>query len=220
MRTALTAAAAACAIMGAICSAATQATYEFRLSPPVVTPASAEVEVAVWAIFDPADFALHWAALHLEAGDGEFFVAWCFLNCGIAPPTPDQRFVWNINARQFGCPPDTKNPIAIAGAMWRPDSLETRDVSIATITSSLAVQPTPGFCERFAIRPVIEGSGIIRVRRCYADCDGTDDLDFFDFLCFQDAFATGDFYADCDGSGELDFFDFLCFQNEFALGCG
>ena len=26
-------------------------------------------------------------------------------------------------------------------------------------------------------------------------------------------------YADCDKSGGLDFFDFLCFQNEFAAGC-
>lgn len=26
-------------------------------------------------------------------------------------------------------------------------------------------------------------------------------------------------YADCDGSGTLDFFDFLCFQNAFAAGC-
>ncbi|MFG0285640.1 MAG: hypothetical protein ACF8R7_14575 [Phycisphaerales bacterium JB039] len=54
---------------------------------------------------------------------------------------------------------------------------------------------------------------------CYPDCDGSGSLDFFDFLCFQNAFATGDPYADCDGSGALDFFDFLCFQNEFAAGC-
>ncbi|MFG0284135.1 MAG: hypothetical protein ACF8R7_06900 [Phycisphaerales bacterium JB039] len=54
---------------------------------------------------------------------------------------------------------------------------------------------------------------------CYADCDGTGELDFFDFLCFQNAFATGDLYADCDGTGALDFFDFLCFQNAFAAGC-
>ncbi|MFG0286276.1 MAG: GC-type dockerin domain-anchored protein [Phycisphaerales bacterium JB039] len=54
---------------------------------------------------------------------------------------------------------------------------------------------------------------------CYADCDGSGELDFFDFLCFQNAFATGDPYADCDGTGVLDFFDFLCFQNEFAAGC-
>ncbi|MFG0284234.1 MAG: hypothetical protein ACF8R7_07405 [Phycisphaerales bacterium JB039] len=54
---------------------------------------------------------------------------------------------------------------------------------------------------------------------CYADCDGSGALDFFDFLCFQNAFAAADPYADCDGSGALDFFDFLCFQNEFAAGC-
>jgi streptogramin lyase len=56
--------------------------------------------------------------------------------------------------------------------------------------------------------------------RCaYADCDANGDLDFFDFLCFQNAFAAGEPYADCDSSGSLDFFDFLCFQNAFAKGC-
>ncbi|MFG0284847.1 MAG: hypothetical protein ACF8R7_10540 [Phycisphaerales bacterium JB039] len=54
---------------------------------------------------------------------------------------------------------------------------------------------------------------------CYADCDGSGELDFFDFLCFQNAFALGQASADCDATGVLDFFDFLCFQNEFALGC-
>jgi hypothetical protein len=54
---------------------------------------------------------------------------------------------------------------------------------------------------------------------CYPDCDGSGELDLFDFLCFQDAFAVGDPYADCDGTGALDFFDFLCFQNAFAVGC-
>jgi hypothetical protein len=61
---------------------------------------------------------------------------------------------------------------------------------------------------------VIESDG-----GCYADCDESGDLDFFDFLCFQNAFAAGEPYADCDGNGSLDFFDFLCFQNEFAAGC-
>jgi hypothetical protein len=54
---------------------------------------------------------------------------------------------------------------------------------------------------------------------CYADCDGSGALDFFDFLCFQNLFAAGDPQADCDSSGGLDFFDFLCFQNAFAAGC-
>ncbi len=55
---------------------------------------------------------------------------------------------------------------------------------------------------------------------CFPDCDVSGSLDFFDFLCFQNAFAAGDPYADCDATGTLDFFDFLCFQNSFALGCG
>ncbi len=54
---------------------------------------------------------------------------------------------------------------------------------------------------------------------CYADRDHSGSLDFFDFLCFQNAFAIGEPYADCDNSGSLDFFDFLCFQNAFAMGC-
>ena len=54
---------------------------------------------------------------------------------------------------------------------------------------------------------------------CYADCDGSGSLDFFDFLCFQNAFSAGDPYADCDQSGVLDFFDFLCYQNAFDAGC-
>ncbi len=54
---------------------------------------------------------------------------------------------------------------------------------------------------------------------CFADCDRSGTLDFFDFLCFQNQFAAGQAEADCDGSGSLDFFDFLCFQNRFAAGC-
>ncbi|MFG0282984.1 MAG: DNRLRE domain-containing protein [Phycisphaerales bacterium JB039] len=54
---------------------------------------------------------------------------------------------------------------------------------------------------------------------CPADCDGSGELDFFDFLCFQNLFGMGDPGADCDGTGTLDFFDFLCFQNQFAMGC-
>lgn len=54
---------------------------------------------------------------------------------------------------------------------------------------------------------------------CYADCDGNRELDLFDFLCFQNAFATGDQYADCDHCGSLDFFDFLCYIHEFETGC-
>jgi hypothetical protein len=54
---------------------------------------------------------------------------------------------------------------------------------------------------------------------CYADCDGNQTLDVFDFLCFQDAFVAAVPYADCDGNSVFDVFDFLCFQDEFVKGC-
>ncbi|MCH8271535.1 MAG: hypothetical protein IH985_10050 [Planctomycetes bacterium] len=58
---------------------------------------------------------------------------------------------------------------------------------------------------------------------CYADCDQSGILDIFDFLCFQNAFVSGEPYAcDCEivsGLGTCDIFDFLCFQNRFVAGC-
>ncbi|UYV12885.1 MAG: hypothetical protein NCW75_01025 [Phycisphaera sp.] len=54
---------------------------------------------------------------------------------------------------------------------------------------------------------------------CYADMDGDGVLTVFDFLAFQNAFATGDATADCNGDGALNIFDFLCFQNAFVSGC-
>jgi hypothetical protein len=55
---------------------------------------------------------------------------------------------------------------------------------------------------------------------CRADLDGDGELTLFDFLAFQNLFASGDPAADFDGDGELTLFDFLAFQNEFAVGCG
>src|SRR5690606_27526432 len=52
-----------------------------------------------------------------------------------------------------------------------------------------------------------------------ANLNGDCELDFFDFLEFQDLFAAGDLRADFDRSGSLDFFDFLTFQDAFAAGC-
>ena len=69
----------------------------------------------------------------------------------------------------------------------------------------------------YTLPVVLHGSGADT--SCFADCDGDGALTFFDFLCFQDAFASGSPAADCDGDGDLSFFDFLCFQNAFAAGC-
>ncbi|MFI4917150.1 MAG: M43 family zinc metalloprotease [Phycisphaerales bacterium JB060] len=45
------------------------------------------------------------------------------------------------------------------------------------------------------------------------------ELNVFDFLAFQNLFATGDLAADLDGDGSLTIFDFLEFQTLFASGC-
>jgi hypothetical protein len=55
---------------------------------------------------------------------------------------------------------------------------------------------------------------------CYADCDGSGELDVDDFICFQTLFGLGDPGADCDNSGELDIDDFICYQTAFGIGCG
>jgi hypothetical protein len=54
---------------------------------------------------------------------------------------------------------------------------------------------------------------------CIADCDGSGSADFFDMLCFQNRFASGDPLADCDGNGTLDVFDYLCFRDALVSGC-
>src|SRR5690606_36923427 len=69
------------------------------------------------------------------------------------------------------------------------------------------------------IGAVIVPAPVTLAESCYADCDESGELDFFDFLCFQNEFALQTPYADCDESGGHDFFDFLCFQDAFAAGC-
>ncbi len=54
---------------------------------------------------------------------------------------------------------------------------------------------------------------------CRADLDLNGELNFFDFLAFQDLFAAGDRDADFNFDGRLDFFDFLEYQTAFASGC-
>jgi hypothetical protein len=64
------------------------------------------------------------------------------------------------------------------------------------------------------------GDRIVRITRCSANCDGSNALDLFDFLCFVNLFTDTDPYADFDGSGVHDLFDFLAFVNAFNEGCG
>lgn len=54
---------------------------------------------------------------------------------------------------------------------------------------------------------------------CLADCDGNEELNILDFVCFQQLFQSGDEEADCDENGELNILDFVCFQQAFQEGC-
>jgi photosystem II stability/assembly factor-like uncharacterized protein len=103
------------------------------------------------------------------------------------------------------------------GATWRRYSAGLHTCAVV----DLILEP-----ERDRLVIGTQGRGAWSVRApaapCPADCDGDGALTFFDFLCFQDAFARGDPWADFDtttGRGRLDFFDLLAFQNAFAGGC-
>ncbi|MEO1007480.1 MAG: GC-type dockerin domain-anchored protein [Planctomycetota bacterium] len=65
----------------------------------------------------------------------------------------------------------------------------------------------------------VTGTITLESSGCIADFDGDGALTVFDFLAFQNAFASGDATADIDGDGALTIFDFLAFQNLFAAGC-
>jgi photosystem II stability/assembly factor-like uncharacterized protein len=72
--------------------------------------------------------------------------------------------------------------------------------------------------ERLVMGTQGRGAWTVRIS-CSADCDGTGELDLFDFLCFQNLFSAGDPRADLDADGQFTFFDYLVFQTLFAGGC-
>jgi hypothetical protein len=189
------------------------------------TPASPNINLYIAATFPAEDFAFAIAWFDIEAQEGRFLDAG-YVWVQTELPRPEGRFVYDAYPVQLHWPAmgafaDPSNPITVLQTVWRADSFEPHDVLVETInTRRFLVYPddVSGAAES-RIDTFEEGSGIIRVRRCYTDCDGDDETTIFDFLCFLNAFEAGDFYADCDESGPLDIFDFICFQNEFMAGC-
>ena len=66
---------------------------------------------------------------------------------------------------------------------------------------------------------VIDDLAFARIGGCLGDCDGNEELNVLDFVCFQLLFQGGDPAADCDGNGEFNVLDFVCFQLAFQEGC-
>lgn len=215
------------AVIGWVHPILAQETFHFQ-PRSVATPDSPRVDIDVLAAFNPDDFAFASTSFALEAQEGGFVDYSCLYGpCGSFPPVLDGRFLRNIIVGQLHFPPagihaDDSNPYLVFRATWRPDSFEPRDVRVQSISTTrfhVYLHRETAMSED-RMDTFTEGSGVIRVRRCATDCDGDDVLTIFDFLCFMNAFVTGDPYADFDGDGELTILDFLAFQNAFVQGCG
>jgi hypothetical protein len=121
----------------------------------------------------------------------------------------------------------THNLILLWVATWTAEDLTPRKVPMWTdnttffyIDDRIGGHCTPITYDLVALGGFIPGEGVIEViDACYADCDLSESLDLFDFLCYVNAFNAANPAADCDESGSLDVFDFLCYVNEFAAGC-
>jgi hypothetical protein len=116
------------------------------------------------------------------------------------------------NGPMFGDPEEWWEP-ATGDETLRWSGVSTADLGPGELRFS-AIEARDGAVEVRYKAAVREGAS-----ECFADCDGSGALDFFDFLCFQNAFSAQDPYADCDGCGTWDIFDFLCFQSRFSEGC-
>jgi hypothetical protein len=196
----------------------------------VAKPMSPVVEVEVWAWFEegPQAVAFAGAALDLHADDvaGRWIDFRCEQPpnstgswCGATLPTLAGSRIEDITVGQVAFPPiimpTTENPVHVFTGFWVANDYSPRTVRVETLVDRFGVYDS-NYGSRL-LQHISPGVGEIRV--CYADCDENGVLDFFDFLCFQNAFLRLDPYADCDGNGVFDFFDFLCFQNQFIAGC-
>jgi hypothetical protein len=106
------------------------------------------------------------------------------------------------------------------GDPWQGSHLRKTDPPIGVMDPDIVAGETyfPTYLGGTDLRP-LDALGWTITLACPADCDGSGTLDFFDFLCFQDAFDAGNPSADLDGDGALTVFDFLAFQNAFDAGC-
>lgn len=74
--------------------------------------------------------------------------------------------------------------------------------------------------KRFQITSAISAAlSLVPEAPCYADCDSNSVLNIFDYICFGNAYSSGQSYADCDGNTTLNIFDYICFGNAYATGC-
>lgn len=105
-------------------------------------------------------------------------------------------------------------------------SNQTQSGTVAVSNGSATLSTT--FDTTSPIDPTNPGLGSIRVRgtivasgaiRCPSDFNNDNVVDFFDYLDFVAAFASGGPSADYNADTVTDFFDYLDFVAQFATGC-
>ncbi len=136
----------------------------------------------------------------------------------LQPPTETVEF-WSVSGADLGWSGTgeftaTIESDAVAGPLLEVDPGASHLWFVRIVADSAAPVPLGGQLIESYFEADLEVQSPCRV-----DLTGDGELDFFDFLAFQNLFAAGDPQADFTGDGTLDFFDFLAFQNEFAAGC-
>ncbi len=125
----------------------------------------------------------------------------------------------------------TKEPVVVATSCDdQPFHVDIPGVYQGIVTEPIRMRIMPVFMKIDGIRGTVTEvgglpagpAGKVEIEydvACPADFDRNGRLNIFDFLAFQNAFASGLRSADFDRNGTLDIFDFLAFQNAFAAGC-
>jgi hypothetical protein len=111
---------------------------------------------------------------------------------------------------------------------WRKNGIDLVDgegisgSTTATLTISDAKVTDSGSYQLRATNScaaVLSAPAWIDVPGCLADFNRDDQVDFFDYLDFAEAFATETSRADFNRDGQVDFFDYLDFVSAFADEC-
>lgn len=211
----------ACAI--GVCSGSAWGQGGWILEVDHILTIGDETEVTLYATLAPGDYGFAGATLDILVPAGN--ITWSNLEtmtiASSDPGTISGSDVVGIKLDMgFPIPLD---PIAV----WRATAALTEPpigMVICAKTQTREFLVFPASAPEVEPRTAREAGGLLRVPQpdptfCYADCDSSQQLDFFDFLCFMNRFSSGRDSADCNFDCTLDFFDFVCFQDRFAEGC-
>lgn len=170
-------------------------------STPFATLASSSVQVLQTGVFGQYDLInVTLAPAGLSLAPGRWWVSIVCEVSGAQPPNDGYGFFGTAGG---GTVQGLQGHYRVGAGPWLP------------ITQSL------GFPSDFSF--ALQGQQAAAA--CYANCDSSTIppvLNVADFVCFLNAFASGQSYANCDGSTlppSLNIADFVCFLNAFAAGC-